>query len=49
MIDNCVPGIAGAAAGALLALWLVHAMLGLLPPDLPRLDEITVDLRVLAF
>ncbi|MGH9200220.1 MAG: ABC transporter permease [Vicinamibacterales bacterium] len=35
--------------GVLLARWGVSALLALAPPDLPRLDEVTVDLSVLGF
>jgi putative ABC transport system permease protein len=37
------------AAGVLLARWGVTALLALAPPDLPRLDEVTVDLSALGF
>ena len=40
--------IAG-ASGVLLARWGAAALLALAPPDLPRLDEVTVDLPVLVF
>ena len=33
----------------MLALWLIHLLLALSPPEIPRLDEITLDYRVLAF
>jgi predicted permease len=38
----------GGAAGAILARWLVSAMPGLLPA-LPRMEELALDLRALAF
>ncbi len=40
--------IAG-AGGVLLARWGVTALLALAPPDLPRLDEVTVDVTALTF
>src|SRR6185503_12680122 len=40
--------IAG-AIGILLARWGVTALLALAPPDLPRLDEVSVDISALAF
>jgi putative ABC transport system permease protein len=39
----------GAAAGAAVASWAVSAMVVLAPPETPRLGEIAVDARVLAF
>jgi putative ABC transport system permease protein len=49
LTESLVLGLAGGTAGFALAL-LTSGMLGyLLPPDLPRLSEIGIDLRVLAF
>jgi putative ABC transport system permease protein len=39
----------GAAAGAAVAAWAVSALVALAPPDTPRLLDIGVDTRVLAF
>jgi len=39
----------GAAAGIALATWLVSLIVAFAPAQVPRLDEVTVDLRVLAF
>jgi len=39
----------GAAAGVTLATWLVSLIVTFAPPQVPRLDEVTVDGRVLAF
>ncbi|HXT17085.1 MAG TPA: ABC transporter permease [Gemmatimonadaceae bacterium] len=41
--------IAGALFGTLVATWLLSAVSALGPRDLPRLDEIAIDGRVLAF
>jgi len=41
--------LGGGALGVLLALWGVDALLALAPPNLPRLDDISVNLPVLAF
>lgn len=37
----------GGAAGLLLAAWCLRALTGALPPETPRLDEISIDGRVL--
>lgn len=39
----------GGAVGLVLALLGVSALRGLLPPELPRIDEVGIDLRVLGF
>ena len=41
--------LGGVALGMLLALWGVEGLLALAPPSLPRLEEISVNLPVLAF
>ena len=41
--------LGGGALGALLALWGVDGLLALAPPSLPRLEEISANLPVLAF
>jgi predicted permease len=47
---ECVPlALAGGALGGLLSIWALQALAPFLPPDLPRADEIGVDLRVLAY
>lgn len=38
----------GGALGIVIAGWGVHAIIALAPPDLPRLEEVTLDTRVLA-
>ena len=49
LIESTVLALAGGALGLLLALWSVAIMTGLLPKDFPRLAEISMDWRVLAF
>jgi putative ABC transport system permease protein len=39
----------GGAGGVLLAYWIVKGLIALNPPDVPRLAQIDVDARVLAF
>lgn len=41
--------VAGAGLGSLLAFWMLEALVGLEPGGIPRLDEVTVDGRVLLF
>jgi putative ABC transport system permease protein len=48
LTESMLLGLLGGAAGLLLALWGVDAMVGL-DPDLPRLGEIKVDVVALAF
>ncbi len=49
LTESLVLAFAGGAIGFLLALWGVALMTKLLPGDFPRLGEINLDLRVLAF
>jgi predicted permease len=49
LTESIVLSVAGAALGALLASWLVQAVVAFGPRGLPRLDEVAVDGRVLAF
>jgi putative ABC transport system permease protein len=39
----------GGAAGVLLAMWLIAVLVSLLPAEVPRLNQIGIDLRVLSF
>ena len=39
----------GGVAGAAVTVWLLEALLALVPAGLPRLSEVTIDSRVLAF
>jgi predicted permease len=47
--EGLVVALAGAAVGTLLAYWLVHAVLKLAADSIPRADQISPDVRVLAF
>jgi putative ABC transport system permease protein len=49
MIESLLLSLAGGALGVALATWGVGALHSLAPADLPRLGEIAVDGRVLAF
>jgi putative ABC transport system permease protein len=47
--ESLLLAVLGGAAGLLLALWGVDALLALSPADLPRLDDVRVDSWVLTF
>ena len=49
MTESLVLGLAGGLLGLLLAYWGVDALRALAPVNTPRLDEIRIDLAVLAF
>ena len=49
LIEAVVLGVAGAALGALLAVWAVRIVALAAPATMPRLEEIEVNARVLAF
>ncbi len=49
LTESAVLALVAGAAGMLFARWGVTALLALAPPDLPRLDEVTVDASALAF
>jgi putative ABC transport system permease protein len=49
LTESVMLALIAGAGGVLLARWGVAALLALAPPDLPRLDEVTVDLSVLFF
>lgn len=49
LIENALIGVAGAAIGVVLAIALHRAMPSMLPANFPRVDDITIDGRVLAF
>jgi putative ABC transport system permease protein len=49
LAEASVLAIIGGAAGVLIATWLVHAFVALAPPGVPRVAEVTVDGRILAF
>ncbi|HET9710852.1 MAG TPA: ABC transporter permease [Pyrinomonadaceae bacterium] len=47
--ESTILALAGGAVGLLIAYWGLAAITKLLPRDFPRLDEIHMDVRVLAF
>src|SRR5688500_15106191 len=49
LTESAVLAIVAGIGGVLVARWGVTALLAVAPPDLPRLDEVTVDLTALAF
>jgi len=49
LTESVLLGLAAGAAGVLLAMWGVEALASLVPADLPRTDEISVDGSVFAF
>ena len=49
LTESAILGLIGGACGFMLAYWCTSALAALLPADLPRIDEIAVDGRVLAF
>jgi len=49
LVESLVVGIAGGAAGFLIADVLTHALIAAGPPSIPRLNEIGIDARVVAF
>jgi len=49
LTESLLLAMLGGVAGAGLASWGVDALLALSPADLPRIDEVKIDARVLAF
>jgi putative ABC transport system permease protein len=49
MTESVLLSMLGGALGLGLAVWGVEALLALSPADLPRIDEVSIDLRVLGF
>jgi putative ABC transport system permease protein len=49
LVESSVIALLGGGGGLLLAVWGVEALVRLAPPNLPRLEEISVDGWVLAF
>ncbi|HXT68185.1 MAG TPA: ABC transporter permease [Vicinamibacterales bacterium] len=49
LTEGMVLALAGGLGGFLLALWVVPTLVSFAPADLPRLNEISVDLRIFAF
>jgi putative ABC transport system permease protein len=49
LVESTLLAVIGAAAGVLLTLWSMDAILALTPPKLPRFHEAGIDFHVLAF
>ncbi len=49
LIESVVLGMAGGVAGLVVALWSVRTLVGLAPPELPRLSSVGIDGGVLLF
>jgi putative ABC transport system permease protein len=49
LVENVAVAVIAGAAGTLLAVVLLPVAVAFLPPDLPRVGEIAIDLRVLLF
>ena len=47
--ESALLGVAGGAAGLLLAVWGVDSITAFAPANLPRIDEVRIDARVLGF
>jgi putative ABC transport system permease protein len=49
LTESLLLAVAGGALALVVAYWLTQAIVNLAPADVPRLDSITLDLRVLGF
>lgn len=49
LTESALLGLAGGAVGLLIAYWGLNALIALSPEDIPRLDQIGIDGRVLGF
>jgi putative ABC transport system permease protein len=49
LTESILLAVAGGALGTLLARWNIATLIALHPGDIPRLNEVAIDLRVLAF
>jgi predicted permease len=49
MLESLLLGLAGGALGLVLARWAVPTLIAVAPAGVPRLDEVTIDGRVLLF
>ncbi len=49
LTESTMLALFGGAGGVLLAYWSVKGLIALNPPDVPRLDQVNLDGRVLAF
>jgi putative ABC transport system permease protein len=49
LVESFVLAVAGAVSGLILAWWASHAFVALAPAGIPRIDQVGLDPRVLAF
>ncbi|HEY7183132.1 MAG TPA: ABC transporter permease, partial [Blastocatellia bacterium] len=49
LTESLLIGVIGGLAGLMLALWLRYLLLAFSPPEIPRLEAVTLDSRVLVF
>jgi putative ABC transport system permease protein len=49
LTENLLLAGAGGAAGLLFAIWSTHALVSLSPPDIPRVESVSVDMRAILF
>ncbi len=49
LTESLLLSMAGGAMGLLTTVWTIRGLVGLCPADIPRLDETSVDMAVLAF
>jgi putative ABC transport system permease protein len=49
LVENMLLGLLGGVTGLLLAWWLQRGLPSWLPPDFPRLDDVSLDVRVQLF
>ncbi|MDT5271512.1 MAG: putative transport system permease protein [Acidobacteriota bacterium] len=49
LTESCLLSLAGGVAGVLISLWLTQLLVGLIPSDTPRLDEVRPDARIFGF
>jgi putative ABC transport system permease protein len=47
--ESALLGMFGGAAGLLMSIWAVDLLTRFLPADIPRIDQVSPDLRVVAF
>ncbi|HWW75235.1 MAG TPA: ABC transporter permease, partial [Pyrinomonadaceae bacterium] len=49
LTESFLLSLAGGVAGLLISLWLTQVLVGLIPSDTPRLDEVRPDARIFGF
>jgi predicted permease len=47
--ENLLLAVLGASTGFLLAIWGMHALIALSPPNIPRIETVSIDARVAIF